>query len=108
MKVIFKDMLFRSAIIDRRIYLNSAKRFMAQDVKNWNVYVTRRVPQKGIELLSKYCNISQWSNDLPVPRDELISRIREMDALFCLLTDKIDKQILDAAGKKSCFYSFLD
>ncbi len=70
----------------------------AQQMAKWNVYVTRLVPQKGIELLSECCNISQWASDNPVPRDELIKNVADVDALFCLLTDKIDKAVLDAAG----------
>ena len=34
----------------------------------------------------------------PIPRTDLISRIKGVDALFCLLTDKIDDEILNAAG----------
>ena len=35
---------------------------------------------------------------MPIPRQELISRIKGVDALFCLLTDKIDEEVLKAAG----------
>ncbi len=63
------------------------------------VYVTRRVPQKGVELLSAKCEISQWNHDDPVPQAELLKQVRGMDALFCLLTDNIDKEVIQAAGK---------
>ena len=54
----------------------------------------------GIEILKPHCDITQWNNDDPVPRDELISNIKGKDALFCLLTDKIDKAVIEAAGNK--------
>lgn len=78
-----------------------AKALMAtRQAAKWNVYVTRLVPQKGIESLSEECNISQWTSDNPVPRDELMKNVADVDALFCLLTDKIDKVVLDAAGNR--------
>lgn len=63
------------------------------------VYVTRRVPEAGLEILRQRCDITQWSSDDPVPRDQLIKNVYGKDALFCLLTDRIDKEVLDAAGK---------
>lgn len=39
-----------------------------------------------------------WKEERPVPRDELLKNIKQKDALFCVLTDKIDKEILDAGS----------
>ena len=39
------------------------------------------------------------STDDAVPREELINGISGCTALICMLTDKIDKEVLDAAGK---------
>lgn len=39
-----------------------------------------------------------WTKEEPVPRGELLNNIKDKDALFCVLTDKIDKEILDKAG----------
>ena len=65
------------------------------------IFVTREIPPIGIELLSDECEIRQWDKQNVVPRDELIAGVKGIDALFCLLTDKIDAEVLDAAGK-SC------
>ena len=62
------------------------------------VYVTRRVPQDGLEILRPHCEITQWDSEKPVPRDELIRQVAGKDALFCLLTDKIDVDVLNTAG----------
>ncbi|WAR10221.1 GRHPR-like protein [Mya arenaria] len=62
------------------------------------VFVTRRVPEDGINLLKEHCEVSQWNSDDAITREELIRGIKGVDALFCLLTDKIDEGILDAAG----------
>lgn len=38
------------------------------------------------------------SDDVAVPRKELLQRVRGVDALLCVLTEKIDAELLDAAG----------
>nr|CAD7395882.1 unnamed protein product [Timema poppensis] len=45
--------------------------------------------------------IKMWPGKSPVPREELIKQVKGVDALFCYLTDKIDEQVLESAGKLS-------
>ena len=52
----------------------------------------------GIEFLRPHFEITQWNNDGPVPQNELLEKVQGMDALFCLLTDRIDKEVIDTAG----------
>ena len=84
--------------------LATRRRISTAAVEEWEaagrkVFVTRRVPQEGVEMLkSAGCVVTQWDSDAPIPRDELIKGVRGCDALFCLLTDRIDKDVLDAAG----------
>jgi len=63
------------------------------------VFVTRRVPREGVDMLkSAGCVVTQWDSDVPIARNELMKGVHGCDALFCLLTDRIDKHVLDAAG----------
>ena len=63
------------------------------------VYVTRRVPQTGVQLLEEAgCDVTFWDSDEAIPREELIVGIAGAHALFCMLTDIIDEEVLDAAG----------
>ena len=39
------------------------------------------------------------SDDVPVPRKELLQKVKGVDALLCVLTEKIDAELLDAAGQ---------
>jgi glyoxylate reductase len=39
-----------------------------------------------------------WAEDQVIPRDELLRRVQGIDGLYCLLTDKIDGELMDAAG----------
>ena len=63
------------------------------------VFVTRRVPQEGVDMLKAAgCVVTQWDSDAVIPRDELIRGVHGCDAVFCLLTERVDKHVLDAAG----------
>ncbi|XP_036425144.1 glyoxylate reductase/hydroxypyruvate reductase isoform X2 [Colossoma macropomum] len=64
------------------------------------VFVTRRIPQEGLELLQRaaVCTVSLWDSDEPVPRAELLKGVEGAHGLFCLLSDRIDAEVLDAAG----------
>uniref|UniRef100_A0A4W3HIM3 Glyoxylate reductase/hydroxypyruvate reductase n=1 Tax=Callorhinchus milii TaxID=7868 RepID=A0A4W3HIM3_CALMI len=44
------------------------------------------------------CTIGQWDSDEPVTRQELLKGIAGAHGLYCMLTDKIDEEILQAAG----------
>jgi lactate dehydrogenase-like 2-hydroxyacid dehydrogenase len=63
------------------------------------VYVTRRVPEAGIDLLREACEIEVWEGELPVPREVLMGKVSEIDGLYCLLTEQIDGELLDAAPR---------
>jgi hypothetical protein len=63
------------------------------------VFVTRNVPASGLSLLKESCEVTQWTKDDPIPRSQLLQGVKGVDALFCLLTDKIDTEVLEAAGK---------
>jgi lactate dehydrogenase-like 2-hydroxyacid dehydrogenase len=68
---------------------------------NWNVYVTRLIPQAGIDLLKQHCAIVDINpRDEILPRSELLKQVRGRDGVLCLLTDKIDAEVLEAAGKQ--------
>src|SRR5699024_9799336 len=61
-----------------------------------NVFITRRIPDESIEMLSKHFNISIWDKkNQPVPRRILKEKMKNIDGLLCLLTDNIDKSLID-------------
>lgn len=62
------------------------------------IFITRTVPGNAFDILEQECEIEIWTDDVPVPRDILIEKVRKMDGLLCMLTDRIDAEVLDAAG----------
>ena len=63
------------------------------------VFVTRQLPDTGIKMLKKCCQVRVYPKDQVIPRKELLRNVKWADALLCLLTDKIDKEVLDANPK---------
>lgn len=63
------------------------------------VYLTRRIPEAGPALLRDSCGVEAWDSDDVVPRNVLLAGCREADALLCLLTDRIDGELLDNAPR---------
>ena len=62
------------------------------------VFVTRAIPDKGYDLIKVACDVDLWTADLPPSRDELLKHTRGVDGLLCMLTERIDAEVLDAAG----------
>lgn len=62
------------------------------------VFVTRKIPDEGLDLLRKETALEVWEKDQVIPRKELLKRVKGVDALLPLLTDKIDGEVMDAAG----------
>lgn len=60
------------------------------------VFVSRKISESGINLLKKYFEVRVYPKDNVISRKELINGVKWCDGLLCLLTDKIDKEILDA------------
>ena len=63
------------------------------------VYVTRELPGIAFELLAEDAAVRVWSGELPPPREVLLEEAAEADALLTLLTDRIDRQIMEAAPR---------
>ena len=69
---------------------------MKASKKMFKVFVTRKIPGEAISRLKKLFSVKVYPKYEKVPRKELLAGIRWCDALLCLLTEKIDKEALDA------------
>ena len=63
------------------------------------VYVTRRIPEAGLKILQRFCEVVYRDEVPPPSREELLEAVRDVDALYCTLNEKIDKELLDRAEK---------
>ncbi len=62
------------------------------------VLVTRVIPDEGLHPVREACEVDLWTDELPPPRDELLRRVAGVDGLLSLITDRVDDELLDAAG----------
>ncbi|HEX7195631.1 MAG TPA: D-glycerate dehydrogenase [Candidatus Limnocylindria bacterium] len=62
------------------------------------VFVTRVLPDAGLDRVREACEVDLWEDELPPPREELLRRVAAKDGLLSLLTDRVDDELLDAAG----------
>jgi len=61
-----------------------------------HVFVTRSIPKKGLDLLKKHHDIEVNLHNRVLSKQEIIDGVKGKDGLLCLLTDAIDKDIIDA------------
>jgi lactate dehydrogenase-like 2-hydroxyacid dehydrogenase len=62
------------------------------------VFVSRRIPDDGLDPVLAACDARVWPDELPPPRGELVDAVRGCDGILTLLTDRVDDELLDAAG----------
>jgi glyoxylate reductase len=73
----------------------------------FNVFVTRQIPEPGLELLRKRCEIVDVNpEDRVLGKHELIQSIRGRDGVLCSLTDRIDAEVLEAARGTKGFANY--
>ncbi len=63
------------------------------------ILVTRRPPGSALEMLRKVDRVAVWEGDGAMPDSELLTQVANADALYCMLTDQIDRALLDAAPR---------
>ena len=63
-------------------------------------FVTRELPGERFAALraAPDFELDIWPGDFPPPREELLAHARGVDGIICLITDRIDAEVLDAAG----------
>ncbi len=67
------------------------------------VFITRSIELKAFVAMTETAKtlgatVDLWPEDSPIPRAELLRRVQGIDALYCLLTEKIDSELMEAAG----------
>jgi glyoxylate reductase len=61
------------------------------------VYVTRQLPTIAMNRIASFCDAEIWSGELPPPRETLLRQVRDIQGLVCLLTDQIDRKVMNEA-----------
>ncbi|MEM2289495.1 MAG: glyoxylate reductase [Candidatus Hadarchaeales archaeon] len=62
------------------------------------VFVTRLLPGPALEVLREKCEVEVNEEDRVLTKREIIEGVRGKDGLLCLLTDRIDAEVMDAGA----------
>lgn len=62
------------------------------------VFVSRKMRDAGLNLVLEFCDADVWDEEMPPARDVLLEKVRGVDGLLTMLTDRVDAELLDAAG----------
>ncbi|HHY18372.1 MAG TPA: hypothetical protein GX522_00570 [Firmicutes bacterium] len=66
--------------------------------KREKVLITRNLPGDGIDLIRRDYDLLIEPLESPMSRKQLLELIPEADALICLLSEKIDREVLERAN----------
>src|SRR4051794_16302025 len=70
------------------------------------VFVTRRIPEVGLERIRVNSDAEVWPERQPPPYDVIRQKVANCDGLVSLLTDRIDAALLDAAPRLKVVSNF--
>jgi len=77
------------------------------NTQKYSVFITRKIPEPGPSILKKYFQVNMNPEANVLDRQVLIKKVKNADAILCMLGDKIDSRVMDAAGPKlrviSCY-----
>jgi len=63
------------------------------------VFVARKMAQEALDKIASATEMELWEDELPPSHDVFMQKVKDIDGLLCLLTDKIDGEIMDAGPK---------
>jgi glyoxylate reductase len=63
------------------------------------VYVTRLLPKEAMDKIHSFCDAQVWDGQLPPPRNILLDKVRDVEGLLALLTDRVDAELMDRAPR---------
>jgi len=64
---------------------------------NVKVLVTGRLPEEIEDLIKKEHDVEMNEKDRPMERERLLQRIEKKEGLLCMVTDRIDQELLERA-----------
>ena len=66
-------------------------------MKKPQVFVTRKLTDEVIAMLEAVATVEQWTEDYPIPRELLLTKVEHVDAVLTMLTERIDEELLTRA-----------
>ncbi len=63
------------------------------------VFAAHRLFDHARKILQEHCDVEYWDKPERPPREEVLRRVKDKEGLICLLTEKVDDELLKAAPK---------
>lgn len=63
------------------------------------IFVTRQLPEEALSRLRGCGEVRLWQTDTVIPRELLLREVRDADALLCMVTERIDEEVLAHAPR---------
>jgi glyoxylate reductase len=63
------------------------------------VFATHQLFDEARQILETACHMEYWTNDERPPRDEVLRRVKDKEGLVCLLTERVNDELLRVASK---------
>jgi glyoxylate reductase len=63
------------------------------------VFATHSLFEAARQILQETCEVEYWAKPERPPREEVLRRVKDKEGLICLLTEKIDEELLSVAPK---------
>ena len=63
------------------------------------ILISRIIPEEALALARRRAEVDLHAGPDPLPKSELIARLKDKDGLVCLLTDRIDADVLASAPR---------
>ncbi len=70
------------------------------------VYVTRMIPDAGLNIIRENTDMKLWEGQLPPPREQILKNVVDCEGILSLLTSKMDAEIMDAAPNLKVISNF--
>jgi len=68
--------------------------------EKYKVFLTRKIPKAALDLLPENVELTANEENRVLTKEEIIKGVKGKDGLICLLTDKIDEEVIKEAGEQ--------
>lgn len=63
------------------------------------IFISRLIPDLGLNLLNEhFSTLDIWTHDLPPTREQLLEKVRGVDGFLCMLTERVDAELMNVIG----------
>lgn len=63
------------------------------------VFITRAIPENGINMLEEEFEVEVWEEEREIPREKLLEKVKDVDALVTMLSERIDQEVFENAPR---------